>query len=120
MRTTDKYCDMEDYECDLEQTPNPYFMAHFSSSYRPEELWRDETCEMVMLEAFEDSELTVPYSESEESPVTVEIDNTVVPPAVKFTISEDATEGFRSEIWFKGSTLSGAFSSVAVPVVRCG
>ena len=74
----------------------------------------------MLLEAFKDSELSEPYEKSDESPVTVTIDNNVVPPAVVFNIDEGVEEGFRSEIWFKGSTVSGASDSFPIPVTRCG
>jgi hypothetical protein len=56
--TSDKYCEIEGNECDEE---NPSWQPYFVSSYKPEELWRGETCDLVLLEAFKDSELSEPY-----------------------------------------------------------
>lgn len=97
--TNDQYCTLNDCDQDFE-----YTLPIFTSDYQPEEKdIYDHRCDMIILEAFSDVELSIPF---ESDIVQVTIDNAQSPPSVLISVANE-TLGFSSSIFFKGSTLSG-------------
>lgn len=74
--------------------------------------FNNERCDLISLAAFSDASLSAPYS----GPLNVTINNTITPSV----LISDSSSPYKSELWFKGLTISGASSSAHLTLIKCG